>query len=162
GTAAGDPTETNWVGEQFKRDGEILVESVKGNIGYLEITSFPTSLCKFCMTFQTGIIPPNVNLKTPNPAIRWDQYRLRPVTEPTPITSRSSDGHPLVSITSSGIGGLNAHALIQGPPCRSQPEAISTTSQHPVLFVAGGLSPRSSAAVVEEIAMVEKQTERRS
>ncbi|KIJ44548.1 hypothetical protein M422DRAFT_145361, partial [Sphaerobolus stellatus SS14] len=104
GTAAGDPAEANWVGEQFKRDREILVGSVKGNIGHLEITSFPASLCKYRMTFQTGIIPPNVNLKTPNPAIRWDQYRLRPVTEPTPITSRSSDGHALVSITSSGIG----------------------------------------------------------
>ncbi|KIJ30975.1 hypothetical protein M422DRAFT_109557, partial [Sphaerobolus stellatus SS14] len=112
GTTSGDPTEANWVGEQFKRDGEIPVGSVKGNIGHREITSFLASLCKVCMTFQTGIIPLNVNLKTPNPAIRWDHYRLRPVTEPTPITSRSSDGHPLVSITSSGIGGVNGHALI--------------------------------------------------
>ncbi|KIJ34489.1 hypothetical protein M422DRAFT_182118, partial [Sphaerobolus stellatus SS14] len=37
GTAAGDPTEANWVGEQFKRDGEILVGSVKGNIGYVTL-----------------------------------------------------------------------------------------------------------------------------
>ncbi|KIJ37142.1 hypothetical protein M422DRAFT_260296 [Sphaerobolus stellatus SS14] len=161
GTAAGDPTEANWVGEKFNQDGEILVGSVKGNIDLLEITSSLASLCKVCMTFQTGVIPLNVNLKTPNPAIRWDQYRLRPVTEPTPITSRSSDGRPLVSITRSGIGGFNGHALIQGPPRRSRPEAISTASQHPVLFVAGGLSPRSSAAVVEDVvAMVEKQTEK--
>ncbi|KIJ29042.1 hypothetical protein M422DRAFT_269657 [Sphaerobolus stellatus SS14] len=160
-TAAGDPTEANWVGEQFKREGEILVGSVKRNIGHLEITSFLASLCKVCMTFQTGIIPSNVNLKTPNPVIHWDQYRLRPVTEPTPITSRSSDEHPLVSITSSGIGGLNGHVLIQGPPRRSQQEAISTASQHPVFFVAGGLSPRSSADVVEDVVtMVEKQTEK--
>ncbi|KIJ24179.1 hypothetical protein M422DRAFT_275098 [Sphaerobolus stellatus SS14] len=161
GTAAEDPTEANWVGEQFKRDGEILVGSAKGNIGHLEITSFLASLCKVCKTFQTGIIPSNVNLKTPNPAIHWDQYRLRPVTEPTPITSRGSDEHPLVSTTSSGIGGLNGHALIQGPPRCSQPEAISTASQHPVLFIAGGLSTRTSAAVVEDVvAMVEKQTEK--
>ncbi|KIJ25052.1 hypothetical protein M422DRAFT_274039 [Sphaerobolus stellatus SS14] len=33
GTAAGDPTEANWVGEQFKQDREILVGSVKGNVG---------------------------------------------------------------------------------------------------------------------------------
>jgi 3-oxoacyl-(acyl-carrier-protein) synthase len=33
GTARGDPTEANWVGRAFKRDGDILVGSVKGNIG---------------------------------------------------------------------------------------------------------------------------------
>jgi acyl transferase domain-containing protein len=34
GTSRGDPTEANWVGHWFKRSGEILVGSVKGNIGY--------------------------------------------------------------------------------------------------------------------------------
>lgn len=33
GTARGDPTEANWIGKTFQRDGEILVGSVKGNIG---------------------------------------------------------------------------------------------------------------------------------
>jgi acyl transferase domain-containing protein len=33
GTAKGDPTEANWVGAAFKRDDELLVGSVKGNIG---------------------------------------------------------------------------------------------------------------------------------
>jgi acyl transferase domain-containing protein len=35
GTARGDPTEANWVGEAFQRDGDILLGSVKGNIGYV-------------------------------------------------------------------------------------------------------------------------------
>ncbi|KAJ7661572.1 thiolase-like protein [Mycena polygramma] len=36
GTAKGDPTEANWVGEHFRRpnDSELLIGSVKGNIGY--------------------------------------------------------------------------------------------------------------------------------
>ncbi|KAJ7192839.1 thiolase-like protein [Mycena pura] len=33
GTAKGDPTEANWVGEHCKRDDELLIGSVKGNIG---------------------------------------------------------------------------------------------------------------------------------
>jgi acyl transferase domain-containing protein len=33
GTARGDPTEANWIGRAFKRDGDILIGSVKGNIG---------------------------------------------------------------------------------------------------------------------------------
>jgi acyl transferase domain-containing protein len=41
GTAIGDPTEANWVGESFlKNDNkELYIGSVKGNIGYVvEIT----------------------------------------------------------------------------------------------------------------------------
>jgi acyl transferase domain-containing protein len=33
GTAKGDPTEANWVGPLFQRNGEVLLGSVKGNIG---------------------------------------------------------------------------------------------------------------------------------
>ena len=33
GTAQGDPTEANWVGEHFQRERELVVGSVKGNIG---------------------------------------------------------------------------------------------------------------------------------
>ena len=35
GTAQGDPTEANWVGAEFRRDDELIVGSVKGNIGYV-------------------------------------------------------------------------------------------------------------------------------
>jgi len=33
GTAQGDPTEANWVGRIFQREDQLLVGSVKGNIG---------------------------------------------------------------------------------------------------------------------------------
>ena len=33
GTAQGDPTEANWVGAAFRRKDELLIGSVKGNIG---------------------------------------------------------------------------------------------------------------------------------
>ena len=35
GTAQGDPTEANWVGAEFKRDEDLILGSVKGNIGYV-------------------------------------------------------------------------------------------------------------------------------
>lgn len=40
GTKAGDPTEANWVGERFARSSELLIGSVKGNIGYYSFTQF--------------------------------------------------------------------------------------------------------------------------
>jgi acyl transferase domain-containing protein len=35
GTARGDPTEANWAGRAFQREGDLLIGSVKGNIGYV-------------------------------------------------------------------------------------------------------------------------------
>ncbi|KAJ7020957.1 thiolase-like protein, partial [Mycena alexandri] len=37
GTAKGDPTEVSWVGQHFQRPRELLIGSVKGNIGYFNI-----------------------------------------------------------------------------------------------------------------------------
>lgn len=42
GTAQGDPTEANWVGEHFQRDGALQIGSVKGNIGYVNLCYFRT------------------------------------------------------------------------------------------------------------------------
>lgn len=34
----GDPTEANWVGEKFQRDGDLVIGSVKGNIGWVSLS----------------------------------------------------------------------------------------------------------------------------
>ena len=172
GTASGDPTEANWVGAEFKRDDELVLGSVKGNVGYvnetlrvlrlitygyahshLEITAFMASLCKVCGIFETGLIPPNVNFVTPNPAIHWDEYRFRVPTEVEPLKGRSSTRPALVAMTSSGIGGANGHAVVEGPPVAtsSTPPFWVEGAAVPSLLIAGGLSPRSAAAVGESL-----------
>ncbi|KAI0683985.1 polyketide synthase [Cerioporus squamosus] len=147
GTVKGDPTEANWVGEAFQRDGDIVVGSVKGNLGHLEITAFLASLCKVCGIFNARQIPPNVNLKTLNPAIEWSKYRLRVPLEPEPLGCRSGNGRPLIAMTSSGIGGANGHAVLEAPPPVKPMEVFWRSTDIPVLLVAAGLSPQSVSAV---------------
>ncbi|KAG1902324.1 uncharacterized protein F5891DRAFT_1127654 [Suillus fuscotomentosus] len=161
GTAIGDPTEANWVGESFlKNDNlELLVGSVKGNIGHLEIAAFLASLCKVCSMFQSGTIPPNVNLRNPNPAIRWEDLHLRVVSSPTSLPCQSTTGRSLVSLASSGIGGANGHCVIESPPSSNPviPFWRSDSIQVPCLLMAGGLSPRSTAAIGESIRAIDNQ-----
>ncbi|KAG2097390.1 hypothetical protein BD769DRAFT_246669 [Suillus cothurnatus] len=159
GTAIGDPTEANWVGESFlKNDNrELYIGSVKGNIGHLEIAAFLASLCKVCSMFQSGIIPPNVNLLNPNPAIRWEDLHLRVALSPTPLPCQSTTGRSLISLASSGIGGANGHCVVEGPPTTNpvapfwRSDAIGSSC----LLVAGGLSPRSTAAIGESIQAID-------
>ncbi|THH18839.1 hypothetical protein EW146_g2208 [Bondarzewia mesenterica] len=149
GTAAGDPIEANWVGEKFKRSGELLVGSVKGNIGHLEIAAFLASLSKVCSIFKYGVIPPNANLTTLNPSIKWDEYRLRVPTETTRLQLHCLDRPPLVSMCSSGIGGSNGHAVVEGPPLI--PPYQTREPNAPVLILAGGLTPRSATLVTDDL-----------
>ncbi|KAI1783602.1 ketoacyl-synt-domain-containing protein [Ganoderma leucocontextum] len=155
GTAQGDPTEANWVGQNFRRESELLIGSVKGNIGHLEVAAFLASLCKVCGIFETGLIPPNVNLYTPNPAIRWAEHRLRVPQRVERLQCRASElgRTPLIAMTSSGIGGANGHCVVEGPPpVVACPTAFWTAhAKIPALLVAGGLSPRSTSAIASAL-----------
>ncbi|KAK0195634.1 putative polyketide synthase [Armillaria mellea] len=150
GTAQGDPAEANWVGYSFgQRDKEVLIGSVKGNIGHTEVASFLVSLCKVLTIFRHRVIPPNVNLSVPNPAIHWDAYNMR---APMTLTRLIQDENPiLVAIASSGIGGANAHAVVECPPPTPLCKSLAYPCSKPVLLMAGGLSPRSAALVAESV-----------
>ncbi|KAJ6494580.1 polyketide synthase [Mycena sanguinolenta] len=153
GTSVGDPIEANWVGSQFKRDRELLIGSVKGNIGHTEITSFLASFSKVCSMFATNKIPPQPNYKTPNPEIHWDQYNMRVPAQVENFSTGNASGKRLVSINSFGLLGANGHAIIEGPPPKSHEPAM-VPSGRPVLLVAAGLSPRTATAVATDLAQL--------
>jgi acyl transferase domain-containing protein len=118
---------------------------------HTEIVAFLTSLVKVIGIIKTGVIPPQVNLVTLNPAIDWDRYRLRVAREVTPLPNWSNSGQALISLASSGIGGSNGHAVIEAPPSQDHTE-ISSGLAGMTLLVAGGLSPRSATAIADSIA----------
>ncbi|PCH33723.1 hypothetical protein WOLCODRAFT_94052 [Wolfiporia cocos MD-104 SS10] len=148
GTAKGDPVEANWVGEQFKRDDDLLVGSVKGNIGHTEIVAFLASLSKVLSSIQGGVIPPNVNVKTLNPAIHWDEYKLKIPLAPTPLPCRKE--RPLIAMSSSGIGGSNGHVVLEGPP--KTEESYKENELPAALLMASGLSSRTTSVFIDSLA----------
>ncbi|KAJ7865579.1 hypothetical protein B0H14DRAFT_2347885, partial [Mycena olivaceomarginata] len=152
GTSRGDPTEANWVGAAFARDSELLVGSVKGNIGHLEITAFLASLCKVCIMFETGSVPPNVNFHRPNPAIRWNEYGLKVPLETVALPRHSLSGPHLVSMASTGIGGANGHCVLESPPASQYlaPFWCSRT-EIPHLLIGSGLSPHSAGSITQSL-----------
>jgi len=159
GTAVGDPIEANAAGELFARDDEVIIGSVKGNLGHLEVSAFFTSLLKICLVLENKVIPPNVHLNTPNPKIMWDKYGLKVPTEALPLGCRSSSGKSLVSLASSGIGGSNGHVVLESPP-KVDPPALLLSTDTPVLFIVGGLSPRAAQEITNSV--VELLTKDRS
>ncbi|MCF3933897.1 SDR family NAD(P)-dependent oxidoreductase [Acuticoccus sp. M5D2P5] len=118
GTAAGDPIEAGAIGRAIAQarggEGILPIGSIKSNIGHLEPASGMAGLAKAILCLNKREIPPSIHFDTPNPAIDFDNLRLKVVTEMTPLPETS--GPALIGINSFGFGGANAHVVIAEPP----------------------------------------------
>jgi acyl transferase domain-containing protein len=114
----------------------------------LEITSFLASLSKVLSIFETGLLPPQASLNKLNPAIYWDKWNMTVPRETTAIHPRHPSGRVLSAICSSGIGGVNAHVVVESHASTAQ---VYPTVDGAVLLFASGLSPRSVTAIGTDI-----------
>ncbi len=147
GTPAGDPVEAAAIGEVFgERDGgsSCVIGSVKTNIGHLEAAAGIAGLIKAALALQHRMIPPSLHFETPNPAIPFERLRLRVATalEPWPSPCR----RPMAAVNSFGVGGANAHALLQGPPEEGQtPAAAPPVRPEPRVLLLSARTPEALA-----------------
>ncbi|GME55565.1 Lovastatin diketide synthase LovF [Neofusicoccum parvum] len=122
GTKIGDPQEASAVGRVFGGKG-VLIGSVKPNVGHSEGASGLTSLIKAILALENETVPPNINFSEPNPRIAWDEFNLRVPTAPVPWPA---DRLARVSVNSFGIGGANAHVILDSAkPYRSAAAAAA-------------------------------------
>ncbi|KAJ0268560.1 Type I Iterative PKS [Colletotrichum noveboracense] len=134
GTAVGDPIEMRSVANVFGRDG-IVVGSVKPNVGHSEGAAGLTALIKTVLSLEHGVIPPNIFFNPPNPLIPWQAAKLRVPVNPLPWP----DGRrKRVSVDSFGVGGSNAHVIVEdGRPSKSLlPRAPTEAARVLLLFSA--------------------------
>ncbi|KAM0212330.1 hypothetical protein ACHAQI_004728 [Fusarium lateritium] len=110
GTPTGDPIETTAVGKVFGGDRGVYITSVKPNVGHSEGSAGLSSIIKCVLALEHNTIPPNIKLKSPNPKIPFSKYNLTVPLEPTPFPP---DREARVSINSFGIGGSNAHVILE-------------------------------------------------
>jgi acyl transferase domain-containing protein/2-polyprenyl-3-methyl-5-hydroxy-6-metoxy-1,4-benzoquinol methylase len=116
GTPVGDPIETSSVGSVFASSrpsyDPLLIGSVKSNLGHSEAAAGITALIKNVLAIEKKIIPPTIGVVNPNPAIKFDDWKLKIVTEATPWPSNIPFRR--ASVNSFGYGGANAHVILEG------------------------------------------------
>ena len=115
GTGLGDPIEFEALADQYgKGDGDCALGAVKSNFGHLEAAAGIAGFIKAALSVQRSQIPPNLNFSQWNPAIDHMSTRLFVPTELRPWPAE--EGPRRAAISSFGIGGTNAHVVIeQGP-----------------------------------------------
>ena len=118
GTALGDPIEVEaiaaTIGRSFAGAAPCLIGSAKANFGHLEAAAGATGLIKAVLTLQHAMAPPQPNYQTLNPHIALDGTRL---AIPSALTPWPSGPAPrCAAVSSFGVGGTNAHVILEEAP----------------------------------------------
>ena len=142
GTYLGDPIEVAALTQGFGTEvpaGRCRIGSVKTNIGHLDTAAGVASLIKVALSLHHREIPPSLGYEAPNPAIDFDASPFRVNDR---LTEWRAGDHPRrAGINSLGVGGTNAHAVLQEAP-QQAPSAESDWPFQPIV-----LSARSKAAL---------------
>nr|RBQ98724.1 hypothetical protein FVER53263_00316 [Fusarium verticillioides] len=112
GTSVGDPLEATAIARVFggSSDNKLYIGSVKPNLGHSEGASGVSSVMKAVLALENRTIPPNINFSTPNPKIPFSEMNMAVPVDAIPWPR----DRPLrVSVNSFGIGGANAHCIIE-------------------------------------------------
>jgi acyl transferase domain-containing protein/acyl carrier protein len=153
-TRLGDPIEVKALTEAFGGSTErawCALASVKSNIGHLDAAAGAIGLIKAALALEHDLIPPTLHVRTPNPELGLvgGPFYVNTVLRPWQL-----DGPRRASVSSFGIGGTNAHVVLEQPPpvppvtpagrwnvvpvSARTPEALRRTAHDLATFLEGG------------------------
>jgi amino acid adenylation domain-containing protein len=122
-TPLGDPIEVAALTRAFRqttqRNGFCALGSTKGNIGHLDAAAGVTGLIKTVLAMRHKTVPPVANFRLPNPRIDFANTPFYVNREATPW---QSDGPRIAGVSAFGVGGVNAHVVLEeAPQQKSEP-----------------------------------------
>ena len=118
GTKVGDPIEVKALTQAFREStqgkGYCAIGSLKTNIGHLDTAAGVAGLIKTALALRHRQIPPSLHFRKPNPLIDFENS---PFYVNTVLTEWKAERGPRrAGVTSLGIGGTNAHVVLEEAP----------------------------------------------
>ena len=117
GSALGDPIEVQAAaavyGSERTEDRQLLIGSVKTNVGHLESAAGIAGLIKVVLAMRHDVIPKHLHFQTPNPHLDWERLPVRVVAEASGWP-RTPGRPPRAGVSAFGISGTNAHVIVEG------------------------------------------------
>ncbi|WP_020672464.1 type I polyketide synthase [Amycolatopsis nigrescens] len=152
GTELGDPIEVAALTEAFRRGtdrtGYCALGSVKPNIGHLDAAAGVAGFIKAVLALHHEMIPPTIEFARPNPHIPFAGSPFFVNTERRPWP-RLAGTPRRCGVSSFGIGGTNAHVVLEEEPVGVPGRRRPSDSARPVVLP---LSARTPDALAELIA----------
>jgi acyl transferase domain-containing protein len=133
GTRVGDIIEVSALRKVFEHGGaatkQIALGSVKAQIGHTKAAAGAAGMMKAVLALHHQIIPPTLNIETPNPELELDSSPFYLNTEPRPwVTAK---GQPRrAGVNAFGFGGANHHTILEEAAAEANlPKRIFFTSK---------------------------------
>lgn len=137
GTSLGDPIEVRGLtlaytdqglwDQELRGDHRCRLGSIKPNVGHLEAGAGILGLIKVLLQMEHRALVPSLTSNSPNPRIPFEdlpfevQTELMPWERPTLTRwGVKTDMPRRAGLSSFGVGGANAHAIIEEAPSRSE------------------------------------------
>ena len=123
GTPVGDPIEIAALTQAFREStqarGFCGIGSLKTNIGHLDAAAGVAGLIKTVLALQHKELPPSLHFTKPNPRIDF-------ASSPFYVNGRAAEWKSGLAprragVTALGIGGTNAHVILEEAPALAQP-----------------------------------------
>lgn len=143
GTQIGDPIEIAALQKIFDPNAQNKqfcgLGSLKSNIGHLDTAAGIAGLIKTTLALYHEKIPASLHCETPNTKINWQasSFYINTALKDWP---RQANGYRYAGVSSFGIGGTNAHAILGDAPA----DVASVEIAAPALFI---FSAKTSAAL---------------
>lgn len=141
GTRVGDPIELTALQSAYRGARDIAIGSVKTNIGHLDTAAGVASLIKAALCLKHETIAPSLNFSRPNTRFAFGESPFRVAAQkrawPRGETRRRA------AVNSLGVGGTNAHVILEEAP----PRPASPASAIPQLVPLSAKTPQALEAL---------------
>jgi len=137
GTYIGDPIEVAALTDAYRdgtdAKGYCRIGSVKTNIGHLDTAAGVAGFVKTALALESKSLPPSLGYEKPNPTIDFETSPFRVNDVLCPWISHK--GPRRAAVNALGVGGTNAHAILEEAPVRAPSEESDFPFQ--VLCISG-------------------------
>lgn len=118
-TALGDRVELAALAQVFASDpgGQRVLGAVKSNVGHLDTCAGMAGLIKTVLCLQHRTLVPTAHFDRPSTGLADSGFRILTAAE----SWTGPDGERIAGVSSFGIGGTNAHLILQDPPPLPRP-----------------------------------------
>jgi len=146
GTKIGDPIEVAALTSAYREDtpdnSYCGLGSVKGNIGHTDAASGVAGLIKAALSLRHRTLPASLHFEKANPEITFEQTPFQVHRKCQEWKTEDSTKTRIAAVNSLGMGGTNAHAILEESPL---PDPAQAAPAHPWHFLP--LSARSAEAL---------------
>ncbi len=147
GTNVGDPIEISALTQAFRqtsdRNGYCAIGSNKPNIGHTDTAAGVASLIKVVKALQHGELPPSLHYERANPTIDFERSPF--FVNHQLAEWKRANGKRRAGVSSLGVGGTNAHVIVEEAPERRSGPARRAFEILPLSAKSGGALDANAA-----------------